>query len=33
MSFNRLDYDTCAYKQHISESIGPVRISISYSSH
>ena len=23
MSFNRLEYDTCAYKQHISESIGP----------
>ena len=23
MSFNRLDYDTCSYKQEISESIGP----------
>ena len=23
MSFNRLDYDTCAYKQELSESIGP----------
>ena len=22
MSFNRLDYDTCAYKQELSESIG-----------
>ena len=23
MSFNRLDYDKCSYKQEISESIGP----------
>ena len=23
MSFNRLDYDTCEYKQRLSESIGP----------
>ena len=23
MSFNRLDYDTCAYKQEIAESSGP----------
>ena len=23
MSFNRLDYDTCAYKQELSESVGP----------
>ena len=23
MSFNRLDYDSCSYKQEISESIGP----------
>jgi len=23
MSFNRLDYDSCAYKQELSESVGP----------
>ena len=23
MSFNRLDYDTCEYKQRLSESVGP----------
>ena len=23
MSFNRLNYDSCSYKQEISESVGP----------
>ena len=23
MSFNKLNYDTCSYKQELSESIGP----------
>ena len=30
MSFNRLDYDSCTYKQELSESIAPWRIPTCY---